>query len=247
MTDDLGTIAQEAYIYLYPLVTMDLSRRQFTNIESGRIPGRGPMNTFAHIRAFPTADSRAVVRPNFDTLYSFAWLDVTREPMVISAPDTGGRYYLLPMLDMWTEVFAVPGKRTTGTSPGHWAIVGPGWTRQLPGEMERINAPTPHVWMIGRTQTNGPQDYPAVQEVQNGYIITPLSQWGRERHPTNGSFDPTVDMLTPPLDQVNRMPPLQFFSYAAELLKTNPPHLTDQPIVARRSKVRSKDSRPSMA
>ena len=233
MADELGPIAQEAYIYLYPLVTMDLSRRQLTNIESGRMPGRGPMNTFAHIRAFPTAEFREVVRPNFDTLYSSAWLDVSREPMVISAPDTRGRYYLLPILDMWTDVFAVPGKRTTGTSPGHWAIVGPGWTRQLPGDMERINAPTPYVWMIGRTQTNGPQDYAAVKEIQDGFVITPLSQWGRERHPANGTIDPTVDMVTPPLEQVNKMPPLQFFSYAAELLKTNPPHFTDQPIVAR--------------
>jgi hypothetical protein len=233
MADELGTIAQEAYIFLYPLVTMDLTRRQLTNIESGRVPGRGPMNTFAHIRTFPDADFRAVVRPNFDTLYSTAWLDVSREPMVISAPDTRGRYYLLPMLDMWTDVFAVPGKRTTGTSPGHWAIVGPGYTRQLAGDLERITAPTPYVWMIGRTQTNGPDDYPAVKTVQDGFTITPLSQWGRERHPLNGAIDPTVDMTTPPLEQIKKLPPLQFFAYAAELLKVNPPHFTDQPIIAR--------------
>ena len=77
MADELGTIAQEAYIYLYPLVTMDLTRRQLTNIESGRVPGRGPMNTFVHMRIFPDGDFR-VVRPNFDTLYSTAWLDVSR-------------------------------------------------------------------------------------------------------------------------------------------------------------------------
>jgi len=233
MADELGTIAQEAYIYLYPLVTMDLTRRQLTNIESGRVPGRGPMNTFAHIRTFPDAHYRDGVRPNFDTLPSTAWLDVSREPMVISAPDTQGRYYLLAMLDMWTDVFAVPGKRTTGTCPGHWAIVGPGWTRQLAGDLERITSPTPYVWMIGRTQTNGQEDYPAVKAVQDGFVITPLSQWGRERLPLNGSIDPTVDMVTPPLEQLKKMPPLRFFSYAAELLKVNLPHFTDQPIIAR--------------
>src|SRR4030095_4532846 len=116
MAHELGTIAQEAYIYLYPLVTMDLTRRQLTNIESGRVPGRGPMKRFAHIRTFPDGDFR-VVRPDFDTLYSTAWLDVSREPMVISAPDAQGRYYLLSMLDMWTDVFAVPGKRTTEPAP----------------------------------------------------------------------------------------------------------------------------------
>jgi hypothetical protein len=233
MADELGTIAQEAYIYLYPLVVMDLTRRQLTNIEANRMPGRSPMNTFAHMRAFPAADFRGVVRPNFDTLYSTAWLDVSRDAIVISAPDTNGRYYLLPMLDMWTDVFAVPGKRTTGTGPGHWAIVGPGWTRQLPGDLERITSPTPYVWMIGRTQTNGPKDYAAVKEVQDGFVITPLSQWGRERHQANGVIDPAVDMTTPPSEQICKMPPLQFFTYAAELLKTNSPHLTDQPIVAR--------------
>jgi len=81
------------------------------------------MNTFVNIPAYPSADMRVVVRPNFDTLYSSAWLDLTKEPVVVSVPDTGGRYYLLPMLDIWTDVFASPGWRTTGTSAGNFRRV----------------------------------------------------------------------------------------------------------------------------
>ena len=131
-------IATEAYIYFYPLVSMDVTRRQMTNMEPGA-------NAFAHLRAFPDANFRAVVRPNFDTLYSVAWLDLTKGPMIVSAADTHGRYYLLPMLDMWSDVFAVPGKRTSGTKAANFAVVAPGWHGELPAGVTRIQSSTPYV------------------------------------------------------------------------------------------------------
>lgn len=212
---------------------MDVSRRQLTNIEPGKMPGRGPMNSFTHMRAFPAAEFREVVRPNFDTLYSSAWVDLTKEPVVISAPDTDGRYYLLPMLDMWSDVFAVPGKRTSGTKAANFALVPPSFQGQLPTDVERISAPTPYVWIIGRTQTNGQKDYDAVHKIQDGYKITPLSQWPGPAKPPPVEIDASVDMKTPPLLQVNTTPAEKYFAYGAELMKVNSPHITDWSSLAR--------------
>lgn len=230
-------VAVDAYIYFYPLVTMDVTRRQSTNVEAGGTPGHGPMNSFVHLRAFPDANFRDVVRPNFDTLYSSAWLDLTGGPVVVSAPDTGGRYYLLPMLDMWSDVFAVPGKRTTGTKAGRFALVPPGWRGEIPAGAERIDAPTSYVWVIGRTQTNGPKDYEAVHKIQDGYAVAPPSRPDRAPRRVAAGTGPALDMKASPLAQVNKMPGPAYFRYAAELMKANPPHVVDQPIVARMRRI----------
>jgi hypothetical protein len=224
-------IGMQAYVYLYSLVTMDLTRKQLTNVEQ---PAglAAPMNMFRSLGAYPAADERVVVRPNFDTLYSSAWLDLTREPMIVSAPDTHGRYFMLPMLDMWTDVFASPGWRTTGTAAQSWAVVPPGWTGTLPEGVGRIAAPTYYVWIIGRTKTDGPADYAAVHAIQAGYKVTPLSRWGKPDETIVGKVDPTVDMKTPPKLQVDSMSAAKFFAYAAQVMKLQPPHLTDQPILA---------------
>ena len=228
---DAHAIGVTAYTYLYSLVTMDVTRKQLTNV--AKVEGvSGPVNTFASLAAFPPADLKVVVRPNFDTLYSSAWLDLTKEPMIVSVPDTQGRYYLLPMLDMWTDVFASPGWRTTGTQAANYAVIPPGWTGSLPAGVVRIDAPTPYVWIIGRTKTDGPADYEAVNKIQAGFKITPLSGWGKATQPVVGSVDPSIDMKTPPKIAVDTMPAGKFFAYAAEILKLQPPHVTDQPILA---------------
>src|SRR6516164_8443253 len=230
-------IGVNAYLYFYSLITMDLTRKQSTNIEPGKEVGKGPMNAFTNVSAFPTADFKTVVRRNFDTLYSSAFLDMTKEPMVVSAPNTDGRYYLLPMLDMWTDVFASPGWRTTGTQAGNFLITPPGWNGDGPSGMTRISAPTPWVWIIGRTKTDGPPDYDAVHKIQAGYKITPLSQWGKNAPPPTATIDPSVDMKTPPKIQVDKMSAEKFFAYAAEVLKVAPPHITDQPMIAQLKKI----------
>lgn len=236
INEEAYDIGLQAYLYFYPLVTMDVTRRVFTNGKNESLQ-ICPINEFLNIRSFPPAEFKRVVRPNFDTLYSTAWLDLTDDPVIVSVPDTGGRYYLLPMLDMWTDVFASPGKRTTGTNASNFAIVPQCWNGTLPAGVSRIDAPTPYVFIIGRTQTNGVSDYDAIHKVQDGYKITPLSEWGKVPKPVNVTIDPTIDMKTPPLVQVNSMPAATYFAYAAEIMKLNPPHLTDGPILAQMKRI----------
>lgn len=241
--EEANAIATNAYIYFYPIVTMDVTRKQLTNLKPDTGSYGGPPNWFTNVRAYPAAEDRGVVRPNFDTLYSSAWLDLSKEPVVISVPNTDGRYYLLPMLDMWTDVFASPGWRTTGTEAANFLVAPPGWRPdlrdrfaeefKLPKGTQRIDAPTPYVWVIGRTKTDGPSDYEAVHKIQDGYKVTPLTHWGGETKAPEQKIDQSVDTKTPPKEQVDTMSAGKYFAYAAELLKENPPHDTDQPILAR--------------
>ncbi len=235
--DEAYAIGLEAYIYVYPLVMMDVTRRVMTNVPPGVKAGMGPMNQLSHMRTYPDANFREVIRPNFDTLYSVGWLDLAQGPVVVTVPDTAGRYYLLPMLDMWTEVFAVPGKRTSGTAAGRFAVVPPGWSGTLPEGVQRIDCPTQYTWIIGRTQTNGPADYDAVHKVQDGYRLTPLASLNKPVKAPPFSPDPSVDMKTEPPRQVDTLPAAKYFAYAADLMRTNPPHVTDWSIIARMKRI----------
>ncbi len=224
---EANDIAVEAYVYFYPMVLMDVTRKVLTNVPPGAKEGYGPMNLFSHMRKFPEANFRDVVRPNFDTLYSIAWLDLTKEPVIVSVLDTNNRYYLLPMLDMWTDVIAAPGKRTSGTGAQEFVVVPNGWKGDLPNGLTVINSTTKYLWIIGRTQTNGPKDYELVHKVQDGYKITLLSDYGKIPGPVKFTPDATVDMKTPPMTKVDTMSGEKYFSYAAELMKFHSPHITD--------------------
>ena len=245
-------IGVDAYVYLYPLITMDITRKQLTNTDKGF--GRGPMNVFHNVPAYPPASDKSVVRTNYDTLYSITYLDLLKEPVVVSVPDTGGRFYILPMLDMWTDVFASAGSRTTGTQAANFLVTPPGWRPDLrdrfidefkvPKNTQRIDSPTPYVWIIGRTKTDGPADYEAVRKIQAGFNVTPLSDWGKTPRPVEFKVDPSVDMKTPPREQVDTMPAGRFFAYAAELMGQQPPHITDQPILAQMKKLGIEPGKP---
>jgi hypothetical protein len=140
----------------------------------------------------------------------------------------GNRYYLMQMLDAWTNVFACPGTRTTGSGKGDFAIVGPQWAGQLAAGVQEIKSPTNLVWIIGRTQTNGPTDYPAVHVIQDEYRLTPLSAFGKSyTPPDNVPVSSIIDMKTPPVEQVFKMDASTFFGRLNDLMKDNPPFPAD--------------------
>lgn len=230
-------LATDAYIFGYPLVTMEMTRRVITNVAAPE-GTRAPMGQLIKLRQYPDASFRDVTAPNADTLYTSAFFDVGKEPWVLSIPDMKDRYFLMPMLDGWTTVFQVPGKRTTGTEAQTYAITGPGWSGKLPEGVKEYKSPTNIVWLIGRIYCTGtPEDYAAVHKLQDECKLVPLSSYGKPYSPPPGEVDPAIDMKTAVRDQVNRMDAVSYFTLLSELMKTNPPSAADAPQLAKFARI----------
>lgn len=230
-------IAIESYVYAYPLVTMEMTRRVMTNVAAPE-ENRAPMGQFLRKRSYPDASYRDVTAPNADTLYTTTWIDVSKEPWILSLPDMKGRYFLFPMLDAWTNVFQVPGKRTTGTKAQNYAITGPGWTGELPPGVTEYKSPTGLVWILGRIYSSGtPADYKAVHAVQDKISVVPLSAYGKPYTPPAGTADPAIDMKTAVREQVDALDANAYFKLFAELLKANPPAADDAPMLAKLARI----------
>jgi hypothetical protein len=227
----------DAYIYGYPLITMELTRRISTNVPAP-VASKAPMGQFAKLRGYPAVDDHTVTAPNADTLYTIVWLDVSKEPWVVSAPDMNGRYFLLPILDGWTTVFADPGKRTTGTGAQKFAITGPRWSGTLPAGVTEYKSATGIVWLLGRIYCTGTsEDYTVVHALQDKMTVVPLSAYGKPYTPAPATVDLSVDMKTAVRDQVNAMDAASYFKLFAQLLRTNPPTTEDAPMVAKLVKI----------
>ena len=224
--------ASDAYVYGYPLVTMEMTRRVITNVAKPE-GTRGPMGSLIKLRQYPDATFRDVTAPNADTLYTTSFFDVGDEPWVLAQPDMGERYFLLPLLSGWTDVFAVPGSRTTGGASQTFLITGPGWSGTVPEGMTELKSPTALVWLLGRIYCTGtPEDYAAVHALQDAFKLQPLSTWGKDFVPT-ATVDAAVDMKTPVRDQVNALSAQAYFALLADLMKRNPPAAADHPALER--------------
>ena len=234
---EAAEIGVETYLYGYPLITMEMTRRVMTNTVAPE-DRHAPMGQFYHSRTYPNASFRDVTAPNADTLYSTAWLDLSKEPYILSLPDMKGRYFLMPMLDAWTTVFADPGKRTTGTDAQKIAIVGPGWSGTLPEGLTEVQSPTRLVWILGRIYSSGTaEDYAEVHALQEQCTLVPLSAYGKSYTPPPGAVTPEIDVKTPVKEQVNGIKAEAFFKLLTKLMKENPPTPADAPMVARMAKI----------
>lgn len=217
-------LAARGYVFGYPLVLADLTRHDF-------VSDIAPANRLLHMPAFPDADYRVFVRPNVDTLYTQAWLDLDAGPWVFEVP-ASQRYLLMQFLDAWSNVFASLGSRTLGSQGGGFLLVGPHWDGQVPAGLTLLRSPTRLAWLLGRIQTNGKADYPSVHAIQAGVRLRSLQDWQQ------GSASPALPFAMPqssrpsPLYQMRALSAEDFFARLATLLQDNPAAPADSAAVA---------------
>jgi hypothetical protein len=212
----------EAYVYGFPAVEMYRLRYNFAFNPVNQ--NRTPLNRFRHRRELIDHTYTAVVSPNSDTLYSAAWLDLAREPMVFKVPESAGRYYVFQFLDFYTNNFVCIGTRTGGPKTGTFAIVGPNWKGSLEG-LQRIDAPTNAVLMIGRMLVDQKHDLADVHHFQDQCILTSLETWRQ-----NGHAAVRVERTWPSFDPSK---PLRFFEFLNIALTENPPPDRDSALLGR--------------
>jgi hypothetical protein len=234
----LGT---EAYEYGIPLLDTARIFNSGTSVTvCDPLRGDGPVNQFCSIRNLVSAREEVVNAPNNDTLYSVAFLDLSKQPMVLHAPAIKGRFWEFELVDPWTNNFynmtsahkqMGPGNFNV-TGGGDWAVVGPGFKGRLPHGVTRVNSPYNRVWVIGRTYITGPSDLAAVHKIQNEYSVTPLSAIGTRYTPpkpkriVRKETPATIPGTQPGED------PLAFYAALGREMRIFPPPPADRPLLA---------------
>ena len=222
-------IASKAYVFGYPIILMDYTKKISTNVEKPTSV-YAPVNQLGHFREFPDDKFTAVVKPNVDTYYSNAWYDLKAEPVVLTVPATD-RYYLLPHYDAYSNVFFVPGPRTTGTGAHTFLLTGPFWNGEVPEGMTQVKAPTNTLWMIGRTQVNSAKDgATVVAGFQDGMQIDLLSKYGQEYEAPLGKVSEDYKKIVP-VEDTRALSIEEYFNKLAQLMVENPPAKADAPLI----------------
>ena len=219
-------LGAEAYLYGYPLVMMETTR-----VHSGQFIG--PENQLRLVRQFPDANFKDVVRPNVDTLYTTAFISMKDGPWVFEMPANTERYELMPFMDAWTNVFASPGTRTSGTAAATYLLTGPGWQGDVPVGMQRLQSSTDMVWLIGRTQTNGVADYARVHRLQDRLRLKKLGPDNTPTSSTPDAWQRSTMPAVPPVVQMRNMTTADFYERLMGLMVANPASADDAPMLQR--------------
>jgi hypothetical protein len=220
--------AVKSYIYGYPLLMFGVTGRTGTTVPNDHTRlGGAPLNQFGKEMVLPDYTFTAVVLPSTTTFYASSFLNLKEEPVILHIPSVD-RFFILQMLDGWTEVSPLsPGSRL-GSQQGDYALVGPDFKGTLPDTIHNvIPMPTNLMWIIGRFYTTGTQsDMDDVfNNIYPGLTLTPLSKYINPPYirPDDLPVAPLVDFITPPLRQVAGMDACAFFGNMAALMQYNLP------------------------
>lgn len=231
------TLAKDAFLFGMPLVFVEM-QFDFNSHATKAGSTKAPVNQFAHARGFLDASNKTVIGPNVDNLYSLASIDLTNEPIILSTPEMGDRYWQMQIMDAWNGVVAAPGSRTLGGKAEKFAIVGPDWKGQLPPGVVELKCPTGLALIFGRTYCSGKSDYPAVNKLQDQYKLVPLSQWGKSyKVPVRVPLKVGINDSTPVKNQFLALPAEKFFKNLNRLLTNNPAYPPDSAILKRIEKI----------
>lgn len=224
-------IAADAYLYAYPMLYNYKTLSQ--QVADPSFPGYvGGFNRYRHYsRGFTPAD-KDIVTPSNDTPYSWAWLDLRAEPMVMSVPASPDRYYVQQWFDMYTHNFAYVGARATGTEAGDYLFVGPGWNGEVPKTIKQVfRAETQIIGTLTRTAWTGPEDRDGLVAMQRQYRIRPLSEYTGGQAPA-----PAPSLQFPAWDEA-RANSIGFINYLNFVLQFTPPVASEKAALDRFARI----------
>jgi hypothetical protein len=227
-------VAEDIYIYGYPLLLLDVIKRIHTARAHPGLQG-APLNQFAHRPLLPERDKN-VVHPLPDCLRSSAWLDVSKEPVILSIPPSP-KYYLLTLFTNWFEIFQTCSPRNSGVHGGHLGFVSPRWHGKLPAAVKRIVAPSDTIWVDGCIEADGPDGGELVRALQEQFRLTPLSEWGNDPRSRSLPHRLDVDETHTPQEQLAKLEAREFFTRLSVLMRRHPTVIGDADIVAQFARV----------
>ncbi len=222
-------VAEDIYIYGYPLVVSEMTRRRSTAVLQPSFR-RAPVNQFAH-RRFPAAPyEKDDIHPHADCLRSSAWLDLRKEPLVLCLPRIE-RYYLFALWSGWYEIFDTLGTWHTDSPGGDFVLCAPRFSQTLPEVSRQITAPTDTVWLDGYFEIGAVDDIGTVHSIQDQLRLAPLSEWQSGRGPHSIPVLADGPTFVTPQKQVEHMDAHVFYNLLSRLLDRNPPKANEAAMV----------------